>query len=165
MAGYYRPCHRRRSAGNPRTALGIPAALRAVTLLSGAVAAMPLKVYRKTDEGREPATENQVYKLLHEAPNPLATPFIFKELIMNHLLLNGNFFAFIDWRHGKPVALWPLDPAAVTVERDKVTGAVTYRVSTAKGQQIIAPEEVLHVIGITLDGIKGISPITLARKA
>jgi HK97 family phage portal protein len=149
----------------PRTALGIPAVLRAVTLLSGAVAALPLKVYRKTEDGREPATENQVYKLLHQAPNPLATPFIFKELIMNHLLLNGNFFAFIDWRHGKPTALWPLDPAAVTVDQDKVTGAVTYRVNTTRGQQELAPEEVLHVIGITLDGVKGISPITLARES
>lgn len=149
----------------PRTALGVPAALRAVTLLSGAVASLPLKVYRKTEDGREPAVENQVHKLLHLSPNPLQTPFVFKELMMNHLLLNGNFYAFITWQHGKPTALWPLDPAAVTAEQDQGSGAITYRVSTAQGQQELLPGEVLHVLGITLDGIKGISPIALARES
>lgn len=149
----------------PQTALGVPAALRAVTLLAGAVASLPLKVYRKTENGREPASENQVYKLLHREPNPMQTPFILKELIMNHLLLNGNFYAYIDWQHGKPAALWPLDPAAVTVEKDINTGALTYRVNTAKGRQALQPAEVLHVLGITTDGVTGISPITLAREA
>lgn len=149
----------------PRAALGVPAALRAVTLLSGAVASLPLKVYRKTDGGREPATENQVYKLLHREPNPMQTPFTFKELIMNHLLLNGNFYAFIEWQHGKPQTLWPIDPAAVTVEKDQDNGTITYRVSTTKGQQELPPDEVLHVMGITTDGVTGISPITLARES
>lgn len=149
----------------PQTALGVPACLRAVTLLSGAVAALPLKVYRKTDDGREVANENQVHRLLHQAPNPLLTPFTFKELIMNQLLLTGNFCAYIDRQHGKPAALWPLDPAAVTVERDQDTGAITYRVNAATGQQVLDAEEVLHILGVTLDGIKGISPITLARES
>ncbi len=67
----------------------MPAALRAVTLLGGAVASLPLKVYRRTSEGRELAENSEIYRLLHKAPNPMQTPFTFKELIMNHLLLNG----------------------------------------------------------------------------
>ena len=149
----------------PTTALGVPAALRAVTLLSGAVASLPLKVYRRTSDGREPAADSMAYKLLHEAPNPMQTPFTFKELIMNHLLLSGNFIAYIDWQGGKPAALWPMDPAAVTIDQDRDTGAVTYRVSTAKGQQILRPNEVLHILGMTLDGVRGLSPITLARES
>jgi len=149
----------------PTTALSVPAVLRAVSLLSGAVASLPLKVFRRTDKGREETTENQVYKLLHQAPNPLQTPFTFKELIMNHLLLSGNFFAFIDWQGGKPAALWPLNPAAVTVEQDQTTGAITYRINTIKGQQVLQPREVLHILGMTLDGTKGVSPITFARES
>ena len=149
----------------PTTALGVPAALRAVNLLSGAVASLPLKVYRRTSDGREPAADSMAYKLLHEAPNPMQTPFTFKELIMNHLLLSGNFIAYIDWQGGKPAALWPMDPAAVTIDQDRDTGAVTYRVSTAKGQQILRPNEVLHILGMTLDGVRGLSPITLARES
>ena len=147
----------------PRAALGVPAVLRAVTLLSGAVASLPLKVYRKTDDGREVAEENQVHRLLHRSPNPVQTPFTFKELIMNHLLLNGNFFGYIEWSSGKPQAIWPLDPLAVDVEREN--GTITYVVRTSKGDQVLEPEEVLHIVGITLDGIVGISPITFAREA
>lgn len=147
----------------PRTALGVPAVLRAVTLLSGAVASLPLKVYRKTDEGREVAGENAVHKLLHREPNALMTPFALKELIINHLLLNGNFYGFIEWMHGKPAAVWPLDPVAVEVKKDN--GTVSYKVGTADGDQILRPEEVLHVLGITLDGVVGISPITFARES
>lgn len=148
------------------TALGVPAVLRAVTLLSGAVASLPLKVYRKIDDGRVPATGHPVYKLLHRAPNPMQTAFVFKELVMNHLLLNGNFYAFIERdQSNRPAALWPIDPARVTVEQDTNTGAITYRVSTTKGQQVLAPVNVLHVLGMTLDGIRGVSPITFARES
>lgn len=151
----------------PLTALGVPAALRAVTLLSGAVASLPLKVYKDTTEGRQPATNHRAYRLLHQQPNPRMTPFVFKELIMGGLLLNGNFFAYIDRdQAGQPVALWPLDPLRVTVDVDQATGAITYKVRTAlKGEQILAPDNVFHVLGLTLDGIQGVSPITLARES
>ncbi len=149
----------------PTAALGVPAALRAVTLLSGAVASLPLKVYRKKDGGREAATDQVAYRLLHEAPNPLMTPFTLKELIMNGLLLNGNFFAYIDYQAGRPAALWPINPANVTVEQDRDTGAISYRVSTAKGVETVQPTNMLHILGLTLDGIRGISPVTLARES
>lgn len=84
---------------------------------------------------------------------------------MNHLLLNGNFYAYIDRVSLEPVALWPIDPARVTVEQDKDSGIITYKVTTAKGIQGLHPFEVLHVLGITLDGLKGISPITFARES
>jgi HK97 family phage portal protein len=51
------------------------------------------------------------------------------------------------------------------VEQDQKTGAITYRVSTVKGQQVFNPADVLHVLGTTLDGIRGVSPITLARES
>lgn len=149
----------------PLTAMSIPAVYRAVTLLSGAVASLPLKVYKATTDGREPATGDITYRLLHQAPNPQQTAFTFKELIMNHLLLNGNFYAYIDWQGGKPVGLWPIDPAAVTVDLDAATGLISYRISTAKGQQVLPPREVLHVLGMTLDGYRGVSPITMARES
>ncbi|MGI6711875.1 MAG: phage portal protein [Bacillota bacterium] len=148
------------------TSLGVPAVLRAVTLLAGAVASLPLKVYRKTSDGRIPATGHPVDRLLQRAPNSLMTPFTFKELIMNCLLLNGNFYAYIESdQASRPAALWPIDPNRVIVEQDTATGAITYRVSTTQGQQILAPVNVLHVLGVTLDGIRGVSPVTLARES
>ena len=151
---------------NVNTALGVPAVLRAVTLLSGAVASLPLKLYRKTDDGRMPATGHPVDRLLQRAPNALMTPFVFKELIMNCLLLNGNFYAYIEYdQASRPAALWPMDPNRVVIEQDDKTGAISYRVNTTQGQQVLKPAEVLHVLGMTLDGIRGVSPVTLARES
>ncbi len=148
------------------TSLGVPAVLRAVTLLAGAVASLPLKVYRKASDGRIPATGHPVDRLLQRAPNPLMTAFTFKELIMNCLLLNGNFYAYIEYdQASRAAALWPLDPNRVIVEQNATTGAITYRVSTTQGQQVLAPVNVLHVLGVTLDGIRGVSPVTLARES
>jgi HK97 family phage portal protein len=38
-------------------------------------------------------------------------------------------------------------------------------VSTNQGQQILTPANMLHVLGLTLDGIRGVSPVTLARES
>ena len=150
----------------PLTSLGVPAALRAVNLLSGAVASLPLKVYRRAGEGREPAAGHQVNALLHRQPNPRLTPFIFKELIMNNLLLHGNFYAYIDYAsNGQPVALWPIEPQRVVIDVDTGTGNITYKVRTIKGEQVFSPASILHIVGLTLDGIRGISPISLARES
>ena len=146
------------------TALGVPAALRAVTLLSGAVASLPLKVYRRTSKGRELAENNEAHRLLHKAPNGIQTPFTFKELMMNHILLSGNFYAYIDRARGG-MSLWPIDPQRVVVDQDRDTGAITYKVHTPNVVQELQPKAVLHVLGITLDGIRGISPVTLARES
>jgi HK97 family phage portal protein len=96
----------------------------------------------------------------------MITAFTFKELIMHGLLLNGNFYAYIEYdQANRPMALWPLDPNRVAIVQDTVTGAINYRVSTTQGQQILTPTNMLHVLGVTLDGIRGISPITLARES
>ena len=71
LAGYYRSLNPRRCPCNTRDGPGRTAALRAVTLLSGAVASLPLKVYRRTPEGRELADDTEIYRLPHKEPNPM----------------------------------------------------------------------------------------------
>lgn len=148
------------------SALGVPAALRAVTLLSGAVASLPLKVYQRTADGRQQVDGHPLARLLHKRPNDRHTPFVFKELIMNGLLLAGNSYSYIERdQAGNPFALWPLDPNRVTVDQDLQTGAITYRVQSSQGAQVLQPANVLHVLGLTLDGITGISPVSFARES
>ena len=58
-----------------------------------------------------------------------------------------------------------MDPNRVVIEQDDKTGAISYQVNTTQGQQVLKPAEVLHVLGMTLDGIRGVSPVTLARES
>jgi len=147
----------------PETALGHPAILGAVRLLAELTASLPLVVYERTDRGRRRATEHPVYQLLHEAPNDTMTPFTFKETLVLHLLLFGNAYALVVRSGGRPVALWPLHPTRVHL--DDQDGVFTYKVSSPGGVEQYPPEDIVHVPILAPDGVRGQSPVTLAREA
>src|SRR5690625_4274769 len=92
----------------PDTALGHPAVLGAVRLLAELTASLPLITYERTKDGRRRAEGHPVYRLLHAEPNPIQTPFVFKETVVLHLLTHGRAPVQIVRDGTRPVALWPL---------------------------------------------------------
>ena len=159
-----------------RSAMQMTAVYCCVRILSEAVASLPLQFYRYTDEGgKEKAVEHPLYFLLHDEPNPEMTSFIFRETLMTHLLLFGNAFAQII-RNGKGevIALYPLMPDRMTVDRDdKGQLYYEYRLSTDDAKLIqnkqttvrLKPYDVLHIPGLGFDGLVGYSPIAMAKNA
>ena len=110
------------SSGNvvtQRTAMQTTAVYACVRVLSEAIAGLPLNMYRYTpDGGKEKAVNHPLYMLLHDAPNPEMTSFIFRETLMSHLLLWGNAYAqIIRNGTGQPIALYPLLPSKMDVSR------------------------------------------------
>ena len=108
------------SSGNvvtERTAMQTTAVYACVRVLSEAVAGLPLNLYTP-DGGKEKAINHPLYNLLHDAPNPEMTSFIFRETLMSHLLLWGNAYAqIIRNGTGQPIALYPLLPSKMDVSR------------------------------------------------
>lgn len=103
-----------------RSAMQMTAVYSCVRVLSEAVAGLPLHLYRYTGNGsKEKAIDHPLYSLLHDEPNPEMTSFVFRETLMTHLLLWGNAYAQII-RNGKGevIALYPLMPNRMTVDRD-----------------------------------------------
>jgi len=91
-----------------------------VRILSESIASLPIHVYSyREDGGKEKATDQPLYFLLHDEPNPEMTSFIFRETLMTHLLLWGNAYAQII-RNGKGeiIGLYPLMPNRMSVDRD-----------------------------------------------
>lgn len=92
---------------------------------------------------------------------------------MTHLLLWGNAYAQII-RNGKSevVALYPLMPNRVTVDRDE-HGKLYYKYQTSddeahtmKGSLVrLSPKDVLHIPGLGFDGLVGYSPIAMAKNS
>jgi len=159
---------------NERSAMQMTAVYACVRILSEAIAGLPLHLYRyKEDGGKEKAMDNTLYTLLHDEPNPEMTSFVFRETLMTHLLLWGNAYAQII-RNGKGnvIALYPLMPNKMTVDRDG-NGRLYYRYtkdsSEAKtlenGSVILSPDDVLHIPGLGFDGLVGYSPIAMAKNA
>ena len=120
----YRFFYGQSSAGKcvtERSAMQMTAVYACVRILSEAVAGLPLHLYRYNSDGsKEKALEHPLYFLLHDEPNPEMTSFAFRETLMTHLLLWGNAYAQII-RNGKGdvVALYPLMPNRMAVDRDK----------------------------------------------
>jgi HK97 family phage portal protein len=150
---------------NERTAMQTTAVYACVRILAETIASLPLNVYRSTDNGKEKATDHQLYYLLHDEPNPEMTSFVFRETLMSHLLLWGNAYAQIirDGR-GKVLALYPLLPDRMTVDRT-TDGRLYYEYRKDTGYVILRPEDILHIPGLGFDGLVGYSPIAMAKNA
>ena len=157
-----------------RSAMQMTAVYSCVRILAEAIAGLPLHLYRYTDDGgKEKAVDHPLYLLLHDEPNPEMSSFVFRETLMTHLLLWGNAYAQII-RNGKNeiVALYPLMPNKMTVDRDR-DGKLYYQYShsadeapTAKNSSVILrPSDVLHIPGLGFDGLVGYSPIAMAKNA
>jgi len=141
---------------NERSAMQMTAVYSCVRILSEAVASLPLHVYKYNDEGgKEKAVKHPLYFLLHDEPNPEMTSFVFRETLMTHLLLWGNAYAqIIRSGKGEIVALYPLMPNRMTVDRDE-KGQLYYQYNTSKddaptmnGSMVnLKPSDVLHGAG------------------
>ncbi|AQW63046.1 phage portal protein [Dehalococcoides mccartyi] len=166
------------SAGKPvneHTAMQMTAVYSCVRILSETVAGLPLHVYRYNDSGgKEKDLKHPLYKLLHDEPNPEMTSFAFRETLMSHLLLWGNAYAqIIRNARGEVIALYPLMPNKMTVDRDS-NGRLFYLYqrtsedvpSLGKDSQVyLSPADVLHIPGLGFDGLVGYSPIAMAKNA
>ncbi|AOV98924.1 phage portal protein [Dehalococcoides mccartyi] len=160
---------------NEHTAMQMTAVYSCVRILSETIAGLPLHVYRYNDTGgKEKSLQHPLYKLLHDEPNPEMTSFAFRETLMSHLLLWGNAYAqIIRNARGEVIALYPLMPNKMTVDRDS-NGRLFYLYQRStddaptlgKDSQVyLGPSDVLHIPGLGFDGLVGYSPIAMAKNA
>jgi HK97 family phage portal protein len=146
-----------------KTALGMPAIYRAVSLISGACAGLPLVAYNKNDR------LTQVDLPILDQPCPGLTSFEFWEYAYLSMLTHGNFYAFknMDAR-GQVTSIVPIHPSALKVGRnDKAadannpTGKLFLYSTPTGGEKTYTPVEILHIPALGYDGITGVSPIRL----
>lgn len=161
-------------AVNEHSAMQITAVYACVRVLSEAVASLPLHLYQdKGDGSKEKARDHPLYFLLHDEPNPEMISFVFRETMMTHLLLFGNFFCQILRNgRGEVIALYPLMPNRMKVDRDE-NGRLYYEymhqndeAGTMKNETVrLTPYDVMHIPGLGFDGLIGYSPIAIAKNA
>jgi len=146
------------------SAESISAVYACVAAISETVGSLPLNLYEKTETGREKATGEPLYRLLHDAPNDYQTALEFREQLQRHLLLRGNGYAeIIRDSAGRPEALLPVHPDRVTILKN-ARGKLLYDVVDDGGHtKRLLGDEVLHIRYHSDDGIIGRSPIQVAR--
>jgi len=136
----------------------------AVSLIASAVGSLPLKVYRTLpDGGKELAPQHKASRFLTTQPNRLMSGDEFFEAVTAGLLLWGNAFILkeFDESNQNLMNLWPITPSRVRVGRDPQTGWPQYYVD---GRGPYTNDTIIHIRGLSFDGLVGLSPIQQARQ-
>lgn len=147
------------------SALGLSAVYRAVSLVSSTVASLPLRTLREMDD-----TRKRVPSFLDNPGGPNGpTRYEWTETVMIHLLLHGNAYLLHMYNGaGTIVALVPIHPLCVDVdwETDSTAGRKVFNVHLDNGKTVpLTQEQMTHIPAMTLDGLKGVSPIWVARNS
>ena len=160
---------------NEITAMQTAAVYACVRVIAESHATLPLHIHRRQKNGSVIAYDHPLYNVLHYEPNPEMSSFIFRETLMQHLLIYGNAYAqIIRNGRGEVVALYPLLPDKMTVSRDKNRKLIyTYRRDYDEkrsgdkkdncGYVVFKHDEILHIRGLSFDGLVGCSPIAYAK--
>ncbi len=160
------------------SALTIGAVFRAVQLVSRDIAALPqhtmrILPLRRTEDGRSvPGGKERIKDdldfVLNKRPNPRLTPFQYREMKLNHVLLRGNHFSRILSGHrGYVTSLEPLTTWRMRAELLD-SGRVLYLYQRANGvEERLTQDEVHHVRGFNPDPEDpcGLSVVGLASRS
>jgi HK97 family phage portal protein len=137
---------------------------RGVRLLSETLASVPLCLYeRQEPRGRRKAMEHPLFRLLHDEPNPDMTSFFMRECMQAQLVTVGDGYGAIRRDGGGNIRqIWPLRSSQV--EPRRTAGRLSYFVTLTDGtREEWGPGDILHVPGISFDGLHGKSVLSAAR--
>lgn len=150
------------------TALRNTAVYACVRILSESLASVPLILTKEDpDGGSTHAYKHPWYNTLLNVANSEMTAFTLRETMQAHVVSWGNAYAWIERdAYGQPKGLWPLRPDRTWPERDPTSKELVYKTTLSNGEAVtLAQNEMLHIPGLSFDGIKGYSPIGLCREA
>lgn len=146
------------------SALALSAVYRAVSIVSGSIAGLPLRTLRDVEGVR-----TRTGSFLDDPGKPIGmTPFEWKETVLAHMLLHGNaYLRHIFNGAGSIVGLQPIHPLCVTVEWDRqAPGGKLYTATLESGQRETFDATTLtQIMALSLDGLKGLSAIAIARNS
>ena len=158
-----------------QSALQVAAVFACVSLISGAIASIPLKVYQRKANGiREESDNHPLLLKLCLEPSPMVTALVFWETLITDMLLDGNAYAVIDRDlNGRVRRLIYVSPASVNVRL--VEGELSYIVAISPDREQLPkatkndiafvgfyPSDILHFPGVGWNGKTGMSVIKSA---
>ncbi len=146
------------------TVYGNAAVWAAVNKVAGDVGRCVCHVHKQRADGfRERDIAHPAWKLVHRQATPLIPATTFRETLTQHALLFGNGYAKIVKEGTRPLRLEILDPEQT--KPDLVGGLYVYKTRINGVEQVLLPENILHIRGLAFDGLTGHSVIELLREA
>ena len=153
---------------NDRSVMAVPAAWRAITMLSFLVASFPFALIRREPDGTpgEEIFNHPVARAFNRKANPRQSAFEFRRLMQTHLCLRGNAFARINTTlRNDEISFIPYQLDRVTPRLTSDNTEIEFVIKQGRNQRdrVLPQSEVLHFRGMSIDGVEGLSPIEVAR--
>lgn len=138
-----------------------------VRAIAEPIATLGWHVMRDLPGGDREREKGPVDWLLNVQANPEMTAFAWRETLMVHLLTVGAHYSEIQRDvMGRPIWLWPIDPARVRPERNETTNELQYRVWGQDGSStVVAARDMFAPHGLGWDGITGKSIVAIAARS
>jgi HK97 family phage portal protein len=164
---WYEPVDRSLSGKRvtPETSLKLSAFWSCAIVKAQTMAQLPLNLYRELERGKDKAKDVDLWRLIHNRPNRYQTSYQWREMGQLHLDLRGNFYNYkVFDRRGRIMALIPIHPDMVEIERLTQTSHRYLIQQEDGGQKRYTMDEIMHIAGPTLDGPEGLNPIEFHRE-
>lgn len=138
--------------------------LRCVLVISNALGMLPCNLNALDRDGNAigKAKDHPVHRVIARRPNHYQTPLTFKRAMTMQALMRGNAYALPVRTGGKVTELIPFPRGVVRTEQD-TNLTVTHIVTTKSGEVRYKPGEILHLMGPSEDGVRGLSMLDAAR--
>lgn len=146
-------------------AMGVEAFYSCIQDQSGAIGALPVKMYRMgiLDKTPERIRSGQIFNVIADRPNEYQGTQEFLEMVVTSYRTNGAFYAvpFYDSK-GRLSEIIPFANQSTVKPNMDINGQVYYTYTLNNGQSVIAgrPDQLFIVKGMTLDGYTPIRPLT-----
>lgn len=146
------------------SALRQTAVFACLRLIASTASTFPIHVLRREDD-RRVMHQTESNAVLWRKPNPVMTRQTFWETAFLHCVGTGNSYNYkVRNGLGTVTQLWPLLPSRVRVTL--IDGGKVYEYTRDDGAKVpLTDRDVLHVPGMSFDGVVGLNPISYAREA
>jgi HK97 family phage portal protein len=152
----------------PHTAMMLPTVFRCVSIIAEQIATNSLLVYKAfPNGGKEIAFDHDYYNLVHNQPNPEQDAIQFRTAVQVSLLLWGNGYIELQRDNAnRVVAMWHRHSHNTRPVRTP-SGKLVYQTTDGESSEVrtIQAEDMIHLMGTTVDGFIGMSPIECARQS
>lgn len=146
----------------PHNALSIADAFACVRALADAASSLPLIVYRRRNTGRTRQLTGLLPRLISQ-PAPGATQAFLVGGLMAHLNLYGNAYIGKFRERDEITQLALIHPDLIVPEIENGEPVYSYNPRFGERRQRLTTRDVIHVRGLSTDGLNGLSPVRQAR--
>jgi HK97 family phage portal protein len=134
-----------------------------VKIISETLATLSLKLYKKTESGKEEANQDDLFYLLKDSPNDYQTSFNWREIVQYNAIMGGNGVSVItrDAR-GQAINIRNYNSRIVTpLYLDNQLKA--YKIEGIDSP--VLSQDVIHIQSMTKDGYWGVGLLEIALEA